>query len=226
VKTTSRSNALRKNNQRRAEKVESQQESRYAEFLILMQVQVWPVPQSEANWLHVSPDFSPELQKLQRLAWSNPVTEVIPVPIDDWKWMRRTSFSGSNGSTWGPADQPSAGLAGVSNSRTNGGAWRRFCPAFHCISLHVDHFSDAPSGPMSCAESSILAEAERGPRICSCNFSRAYEAFSCHLQMALDYSSLTFGGMSLELAVPPLLNHPPPPCHPTLQELRADFATV
>jgi hypothetical protein len=33
--------------------------------------------------------------------------------------------------------------------------------ASRCISLHVDHFYDAPSGPMSYAESSILAEAER-----------------------------------------------------------------
>jgi hypothetical protein len=86
--------------------------------------------------------------------------------------MRRTSFSRSNGSTWDPCGSARAWLGSPTPTPTVVHERRRgFCPAFHCISrisLHVDHFSDVPSGLMSCAESSILAEAE-SPCICFCN---------------------------------------------------------
>jgi hypothetical protein len=215
VKTTSRSNALRKNNPRRVEKVESQQDRRCAELLILKQMQIlacssvrselvaslsnffprsykrfndWPgqirslksldglaAPSSSAPaWklgaIYSSKDSGSDSILLSRVSffilrppfsvlrsprfgsWALDVktktswrsgwwgeegprervrmcrrqkTEVfpaghprtsmfsnsycssrlsffsfpVPVPVDDWKWMRRTSFSGFNGST-------------------------------------------------------------------------------------------------------------------------------
>jgi len=60
VKTTSRSNALRKNNQRRAEKVESQQERRCAEFLILMQVQILACSSVGSELLACLSNFFPQ----------------------------------------------------------------------------------------------------------------------------------------------------------------------